>query len=373
MIKRKREPNFERLRDTLFFCGEPDRIPLVELGIDREVKEAFLGKPVKSFKDSIEFCKRAGYDYYILRFSYTDDFNVGSFSKQPWGAATEVPSVYGLGKKERHWLREKKSYISSVKDFDKFPWPKYGETPIIAGEPDVAILPAKYAIEDIEKYLPKKMRVIGWTSGIYEYVVWLMGYENFCFALKDNSGLIKKMFEQVGSLLTGLFEYMTKFNIIGALWLADDLAYTNGLLWSPKPMRRLLFPWYVKISSIAKKAGLPLIFHSDGKLWDIMDDLINIGFNALHPIEPKAMDICEVRRKVGHNLCLIGNIDLGYTLTRGTPDEVEAEVKNRIRDLAPGGGYCVGSSNSIPDYVPLKNYNAMIEATFRYGKYPIRL
>jgi uroporphyrinogen decarboxylase len=84
------------------------------------------------------------------------------------------------------------------------------------------------------------------------------------------------------------------------------------------------------------------------------------------------MDIVEVKRKWGKHLALIGNIDLGHTLTRGTPQEVEAEVRQRLRELAPGGGYCLGSSNSIASYVPLANYKAMIEATLRWGSYPIR-
>jgi uroporphyrinogen decarboxylase len=85
------------------------------------------------------------------------------------------------------------------------------------------------------------------------------------------------------------------------------------------------------------------------------------------------MDIRKVKREYGKRLCLMGNLDLGYTLTRGTPAEVEAEVKERIRTIAPGGGYCLGSSNSVTEYVPLANYNAMREAAFKYGKYPIRI
>ena len=78
-----------------------------------------------------------------------------------------------------------------------------------------------------------------------------------------------------------------------------------------------------------------------------------------------------MKRKVGDRLCLIGNIDLSSTLTRGTPAEVEAEVRQRITEIAPGGGYCVGSSNTVTNYVPLENYRAMIEAAFKYGHYPI--
>jgi len=128
-----------------------------------------------------------------------------------------------------------------------------------------------------------------------------------------------------------------------------------------------------ELAAIAHGAGMPFIMHSDGRLWEVIPDLIALGLNALHPIEPKAMDITEVKARYGHKLALFGNLDLGYTLTRGTPDEVRAEVRQRIKELAPGGGYAVGSSNSVTRYVPVENFNAMREATFEYGEYPIDL
>jgi uroporphyrinogen decarboxylase len=85
------------------------------------------------------------------------------------------------------------------------------------------------------------------------------------------------------------------------------------------------------------------------------------------------MDIVGLKQRYGGKLCLIGNIDLSYTLTLGTPREVEEEVKERLRQVAGGGGYCLGSSNSIPGYVPLANYLAMREAGLRYGWYPITI
>ena len=78
------------------------------------------------------------------------------------------------------------------------------------------------------------------------------------------------------------------------------------------------------------------------------------------------------KEKVGDKLCLIGNIDLDR-LSRGTPKEIELMVKDRIRTLAPGGGYCVGSSNTVAPFVKLENYKAMIDATFKYGQYPIEI
>ena len=137
-------------------------------------------------------------------------------------------------------------------------------------------------------------------------------------------------------------------------------------------LRRYLFPWFEEMVSIAHSAGMPFILHSDGRLYDVLEDLLAIGIDGLNPIEPKAMDINDLKIRYGDRLAIFGNIDLGSTLVLGTPDDVRAEVRQRIKDLAPGGGYGVSSSNSIARYVPAENYHALREAVFEYGKYPIR-
>jgi uroporphyrinogen decarboxylase len=117
----------------------------------------------------------------------------------------------------------------------------------------------------------------------------------------------------------------------------------------------------------------PMIYHSDGNISMVLEELIELGITGWHPVEKQAHDINEVKARYGDRIALLGNIDLQYTLTKGTPQDVDDEVRTRIRDLAPGGGYCVSSGNSIPEYVPIDNYAAMLEATYRYGKYPIQL
>ena len=98
-----------------------------------------------------------------------------------------------------------------------------------------------------------------------------------------------------------------------------------------------------------------------------------MGVNALHPLEPLAMDIEQVKGEYGNKLALLGNIDLGAVLAHGTPQEVIEDTKAHIQKLAPGGGYCLGSSNSVTRDVPIENYRAMIETVMIYGKYPITI
>jgi uroporphyrinogen decarboxylase len=166
---------------------------------------------------------------------------------------------------------------------------------------------------------------------------------------------------------------LVQFDCVGAIRMPDDLGYTTGLIVSPQLLRKHIFGWDKQIGDVARAAGRPYLYHSDGKLYDVIDDLLECGFCSLHPCEPSSMDIELLKRKYAGRLCLCGNIDLNTTLTMGTPKEVEEEVKLRIRTIAPGGGYCCGASNSVPEYVPYDNYIAMIEATKKYGQYPINV
>jgi uroporphyrinogen-III decarboxylase len=100
-----------------------------------------------------------------------------------------------------------------------------------------------------------------------------------------------------------------------------------------------------------------------------MEDLLSLGMSGIHPIQLSAMDINQVKAQYGHRVCILGNVDLDYTLTLGTPEEVEKEVKEKISALAPGGGYIITSANSLPDYCKRENVLAMARAIKEYGTY----
>ncbi len=363
-----REPDFGRLRAALL-CHEPDAVPALELFHDIEVKEAFLGRPIRSIADDIEFHYRAGYDSYGVWVSYQE---IGErIAKELSRPETLTGSPYG-GVRRRRWSRERGGLITSIEEFEAFPWPDPASGTLLVHGAGCEPLPLEEGCRQIATALPRGMGLIAMTDGIFErFTKDLMGYETFCIKLYDEPELIGRMFAKVGELWLALYERVAALPQVSALWLADDIAYTQGLLFSPRVMREHLFPWYRRIGAVAKRHDLPFLFHSDGDLRPIIGDLIECGFYALQPIEPKAMDIVELKRDYGDRLCLVGNIDLGSTLTRGTPDDVRAEVRQRIRQVGPGGGYCVGSSNSVTNYVPLPNFVAMLEATFEYGRYPI--
>ena len=136
---------------------------------------------------------------------------------------------------------------------------------------------------------------------------------------------------------------------------------------SPKVFRTLFLPYWRRV---AEAITLPWIFHSDGNFLPLLDDLLSLGMDALNPIEPDAIDIIALRRRLGQGCALVGNIDIN-ALALASPEAVERLTRDTIRQVAPGGGFILTSSNSIPGYCRVENVLAMVRACRRYGDYPI--
>lgn len=235
--------------------------------------------------------------------------------------------------------------------------------------PDVeSLVPAHLA--EVAHYLPDAMKVIVTTGKLFTAAWQLMGFEAFCLSSYDDPESVEALFDRISHLQFATYARICEMDIVRGFWFTDDVAHADGLIVS-EILRRHVFPWYARMVEMAHQSGKIAIYHSDGQLWNVLDDIISCGFDALHPIWPKAMNIVEVRSLSKGKLSLIGNIDLHYPLTMGTPSAVQAQVHERILALAPAGGYVVGSSNSIPHWVPVENYLATLQATFDYGGYPI--
>ena len=347
------DPDFARL-DAALRREEPDRVPLFEAEIALPIQEGFLGREIGGAEDEIEFYVRAGYDFVPVVAPF--------FTPRLMRTASDEEGALDEGDRDRAWLKESEGLIKTAGDVEAFPWPK-------AEEVDFS------TFHEVAEILPEKMKILGMLSpaAIFGNTSQSMGLEAFAYALYDDRPLVEALFEIIGKTYVEIARRLVQVPRLGAVLMSDDLAHAGGPLVSPEIYRSYVFPRYREIGEILDSAGLPFIFHSDGKLWTLFDDLADCGIKAIHPIEPAAMDIVDVKNRYGDRFCIFGNVDLEYTLTRGTVDEVEAMVKDRIRDLAPGGGYGLAASNSVPDYVKPENYRAMVEAAKRYGRYPIRV
>jgi uroporphyrinogen decarboxylase len=149
----------------------------------------------------------------------------------------------------------------------------------------------------------------------------------------------------------------------------DDIGTQKGPLISPELYRRLVKPRHRRMAETIKRHGKPLLYHSCGSVYAFIPDLIDVGIDALNPIQVSArgMDTRKLKQEFGRDIAFWGGIDSQVVLSRGTPGQVREEVKHRIDDLGGNGGYVLCAVHNIQPEVPPENIVAMYEAALEYG------
>ena len=112
-----------------------------------------------------------------------------------------------------------------------------------------------------------------------------------------------------------------------------------------------------------------MVYHSDGNFMDVLELILQLNPSGIANLEPPAMDIFTLKQTHGQRVCLVGNIDLHYTLTRGSEEETRMEVREKIERVGEGGGYIVASANGLASYCKPENVVAMHETILEYGYY----
>lgn len=154
------------------------------------------------------------------------------------------------------------------------------------------------------------------------------------------------------------------------IYFYDDVATARSLMISPQMWRAMVKPCHEKIIAVAKKYNKPVMYHCDGAIAALIPELIDMGIDLLNPIQPDSpgMECERLKRDFGARLSFHGGIDIIKTLPRGTPDEVRAEVRERVHILGQDGGYVMASSHHIQSDTPVENILAMYEPALRYRK-----
>lgn len=346
----ERKPDFTRLRKVLTRDGEPDYLPFYELFADAEIMQAVLGKKL-THATAVEYQYKLGYDYAVAGIAY-------GYPKTL--LHTEDTALLSRG--QRNFIDDNHGMIENRTDFNLYKWPVITDE-IYAG------------INETCRYLPDGMKIIiSLPGGILENVMWLMGYVPFSYALHEDEQLVGDMFEKIGNDFTRILASclahcdMTK---IGAVVMGDDMGYNHSTMISPDHLRQYVFPWQKKLVEIAHNYDLPMILHSCGNLEEVMDDIIDyVGFDAKHSFEDKIMPVAEAKRRYGHRIAILGGIDM-HVLSSCSAGEVRDYTSKVIADCAPGGGYALGTGNTVANYVPLDNFLAMLDIGRTLGNYPV--
>ena len=353
--------DWEQIRITLRRQSEPTWVPFLEAGIHLVHKQRILRRPLRTLSDTLEVAERLGQPFVVglgvrTVHVYLDTMrstHIEAEENRSW----KVGSTEG---DQRRWAETGVGVIGDEADLEAFPWPD-------AAEIDLGVL------NEAKRLLPGTYKVIVAIGKVFNLAWWLMGFEAYADALFERPASVEQLHARIADVNGAVLWRALDYECAGLVWHADDMAYRTGLLVSPQVLRRHVSPVYERFNTMCRQRDVLTVFHSDGNIDGLIDDVIKSGFDALNPLEPVAMDIREVERRVDGRLGPIGNVRLAHTLTRGTPEEVRSEVRELIRDLGPGGGYALASANSIPEYVPWENLVAIDSAWLAYGRYPIEV
>ncbi len=154
-----------------------------------------------------------------------------------------------------------------------------------------------------------------------------------------------------------------------AIMFDGDLAGNDFTLMSMEHYREFIKPYKTEVVEYAHSKGLKTIKHSDGNMWALLEDIIDIGFDGFHPIQPQCMDLLQVKAHTDGRICLFGNVDCLDLLVNGTPEMVDHATYETIQQASPGGAHVLCSSNSLHPGVKPENALAMFVAAKEHGHY----
>jgi uroporphyrinogen decarboxylase len=214
-----------------------------------------------------------------------------------------------------------------------------------------------------------------WLMFPFERAFGLQGMDTFLMNLAIHpefaEALLKKNLELCKQLLGHFLDAIGEN--IDMIKIGDDLGSQDRLMISPRMYRKMLKPLHADlIAFIKERTRAKVFFHTDGDVFDLIEDFIEIGVDVLNPIQTSAgkmADLAGLKESYGSRLVFCGAMDTQHVLPHGTPDEVRAEVKRVISILGEGGGYMLASVHTIMQEVPAENILAMVNAVEEFGYY----
>ena len=352
------EPNWQGLADCIMRRGTPDRVYCMELFLDGEVQDEIVRRynPLDGLDPEGEFFRLErqarlqaflGYDYVRCGL---DDWRMPLHN-----AITEDTAELGR-QGGRTYRDEHVGPVTSWEEFEAYPWP----------DPDRC---GTRSIEWYSENLPENMCLIasGGFAHFCEYLCWLFGYETLCYKLYDQRDLVRAVADRLVQLYDRVIDRLLEFERVRVVWGSDDMGFKNGTLISPDDMREFVLPGHKRMAEKSHAAGRPYILHSCGNLAEIMEDLIeDVDIDAKHSFEDTIESVIDDKGKYGDRIGLIGGIDVDF-LCRADEDAIRRRVRETLDACQPGGGYCLGSGNSVANYIPVDNYLVMLDEGRRFG------
>ncbi len=351
-------PDVRELREWVLVGKPPTRPFVVELFQDYPIQEAIaaryglwtgldLDDPADALRAQVRLQGFLGYDMIRIQPRVAMNFYRNT-TETPVG-----PGTPDAASRLRSWQDEHTGPIHSWETFESFPWPKIEDFDFSA-------------FEWAERELPENMGVYTLTAHILEHATWLMGYETLCYKLYDEPKLVEAVFNRVGELSDAYSRAACDFDCLTVLWGSDDMGFKGGTMISAAALRRFVLPWHASSARIAHEHGKMYWLHSCGNLEEIMPDIIDtVRVDAKHSFEDVILPVEEVSRRYGDRIGVLGGVDVDF-LCRADEGAIRHRVRGILDECLPRGGYCLGTGNSVADYVPLDNYLIMLDEGRRY-------
>jgi len=322
---------------------QAQRLPLYEHNISVEIMEESLQKKFSGllygdeaektqyYRHVMEFGLKNGYDCVPAEFCITDIL--------PGGGA--------LG-------NHADPVIKTREDFLRYPW---DELP--------GLFFRKYSgmAKALAAALPPGMKAVGGVgNGIFECVQDLVGFENLCYLSFDDPDTYAEIYVKMADAQLTIWERFLKehADAYAVLRFGDDLGYKSQTLISAKDIKEHIIPQYGRVVALAHSYGKPFLLHSCGSIFDVMDDIISVaGIDAKHSNEDVIAPFSRWVERYGNRIGLFGGIDTDHLCSKSEA-EIEELVADTINITKGRCGFAIGSGNSIPEYVPLKGFMAMV-------------
>ena len=370
---------------------KPDRIPTHTINIDGNVADQVIGKPKKTAFDVFDEMESQYPDIWVEKINaIINEIEIGVFAKTV-RAAYEL-GFDGIGIQYIPFILENRDEMTDIfgkrhkiRNIDGNPYPDYYGG-YIKNREDWEAYPKpdlKQEYKSAKKFYKgviRKCRDIkddiciiaqNALTSVFPPVWQGMGLTNFVRALKNDPKLIEERFRYCTDFVLTVFK---AYSDCGAKIFLEggDIAHSGGPMINPKYFYKYLLPCYQEVSETIHSWGGKYILHTDGDITSLLDFIVESGFDGLQCLEPPLVDPYLVKKKVGDQLCLSGNIDTRYILVKASKNEVVQAVKDAIKAMGPKGGFMLSPANFHPE-ISIECLKWMIEATKNFGVYPLKI
>lgn len=342
-------------------CKIPDRVPVFDFLFSPRLQEELLGYKTELYDGAaqVKLSSKLGLDGVWVPIG-----GFCGFEEQPHKEDAKYKDEWGITYVKKGWpiMIQVDVPIKTREDWKNYTLPnpqaphrtKIIKDAIKANEDDLAI-------------------IVGFLGPFTMMYWYFMDLATVSLTIYDDPGLITEICDAYTEWVIESAQIAYNAGAIDVFNISDDWGGTISLLMAPKHLREFFVKPFGDIVRGLRKFNIPVLMHNDGRIWDVLDDLVNTGINGFHPIEKAAgMDLAKVKERYKGRLCLIGNINNKTTMVTGTAEDVKKEALECLKIAAPGGGYILATDHSLHDDIPTENVYAYIETAKKYGTYPLQ-